>query len=258
MILLGMKAADGVRAFRDTLVELRRPVLSIGLGGGSRVRQAGEFISVGPDSVGFRLRSEGLVFGGSTLTATDIAVAGGIVTLGNGAAVRHLARGLVLQALQQMGATIEDAIDRMKTSASAVPVVLVGGGSILAPTKLRGASEVIVPKQAGVANAIGAAIAKASGEVDQVYSYEQLGRDIAVLGTAGNGDAGDEQGGKGKGQAGHFSLSGTGHSTGVIDAATVPASDRILSRDETLCGFPVTGWDGIDSVMEESGSNAYI
>ena len=31
MILLGMKPADGVRAFKDTLVELRRPVLSIGL-----------------------------------------------------------------------------------------------------------------------------------------------------------------------------------------------------------------------------------
>ncbi|WBS05311.1 lactate permease LctP family transporter [Pseudoduganella sp. SL102] len=31
MILLGMKPADGLRAFRDTLVELRRPVLSIGL-----------------------------------------------------------------------------------------------------------------------------------------------------------------------------------------------------------------------------------
>ncbi|GAB2882580.1 lactate permease LctP family transporter [Pseudoduganella ginsengisoli] len=31
MILLGMKPADGVRAFKDTVVELRRPVLSIGL-----------------------------------------------------------------------------------------------------------------------------------------------------------------------------------------------------------------------------------
>jgi lactate permease len=31
MILLGMKPADGLRAFKDTAVELRRPVLSIGL-----------------------------------------------------------------------------------------------------------------------------------------------------------------------------------------------------------------------------------
>jgi N-methylhydantoinase A/oxoprolinase/acetone carboxylase beta subunit len=79
-----------------------------------------------------------------------------------------------------MGAMIEDAIDRMKTSSSAVPVVLVGGGSILAPTTLRGAAQVIIPKQAGVANAIGAAIAQVSGEVDQVYSYEQLGREAAL------------------------------------------------------------------------------
>jgi N-methylhydantoinase A/oxoprolinase/acetone carboxylase beta subunit len=82
--------------------------------------------------------------------------------------------------LQKIGVMIEDAIDRMKTSSTAVPVVLVGGGSILAPTTLRGASQVIIPNQAGVANAIGAAIAQVSGEVDQVYSYEQMGRDVAL------------------------------------------------------------------------------
>lgn len=155
-------------------------VLSIGLGGGSRVRHVGESVTVGPDSVGFKLLSEGFVFGGSTLTATDIAVAGGIANVGNSAAVKHLDREFVSKSLQRIGAMIEDAIDRMKTSSTAVPVVLVGGGSILAPTTLRGATEVIIPKQAGVANAIGAAIAQVSGEVDQVYSYEQLGRDVAL------------------------------------------------------------------------------
>lgn len=155
-------------------------VLSIGLGGGSRVRSTGDAITVGPDSVGFQLRSEGLVFGGSTLTATDIAVAGGVAQVGNTAAVRQLDSVMVRQALQRIGVMIEDAIDRMKTSSSAVPVVLVGGGSILAPSTLRGAAKVIIPAQAGVANAIGAAIAQVSGEVDQVYSYEQLGRDAAL------------------------------------------------------------------------------
>lgn len=155
-------------------------VLSIGLGGGSRVRSAGDAITVGSDSVGFKLRSEGLVFGGSTLTATDIAVAGGVAQVGNAAAVRQLDSVMVRQALQRIGVMIEDAIDRMKTSSSAVPVVLVGGGSILAPSTLRGAAKVIIPAQAGVANAIGAAIAQVSGEVDQVYSYEQLGRDAAL------------------------------------------------------------------------------
>lgn len=155
-------------------------VLSIGLGGGSLVRSVGDAITVGPDSVGFKLRSEGLVFGGSTLTATDIAVAGGVAQVGNAAAVRQLDSVTVQRALQRIGVMIEDAIDRMKTSSSAVPVVLVGGGSILAPSILRGAAKVIIPAQAGVANAIGAAIAQVSGEVDQVYSYEQLGRDAAL------------------------------------------------------------------------------
>ena len=155
-------------------------VLSIGLGGGSRVRQDGGSISVGPDSVGFKLRSEGLVFGGSTLTATDIAVAGGHArSIGNGAAVRHLeARLGRCRYSSSMRAMIEDAIDRMKTSASAVPVVLVGGGSILAPTKLRGASEVIIPKHAGVANAIGAAIAQGRRRSRPgLFRMNTLGRD---------------------------------------------------------------------------------
>ena len=79
-----------------------------------------------------------------------------------------------------MRTLLEDAVDRMKTSASDVPVVLVGGGSILAHRDIRGASQIVVPEQAGVANAIGAAIAQVSGEVDQVYSYETLGRDGAL------------------------------------------------------------------------------
>ncbi|EIM79803.1 uncharacterized protein STEHIDRAFT_163362 [Stereum hirsutum FP-91666 SS1] len=46
---------------------------SIGLGGGSLIRQdpsTGRVI-IGPDSVGYRITEEALVFGGKTLTATD-------------------------------------------------------------------------------------------------------------------------------------------------------------------------------------------
>ena len=50
-------------------------VYSIGLGGGSIVREhADGSVTVGPDSVGYRLTEKALVFGGDTLTATDIAV----------------------------------------------------------------------------------------------------------------------------------------------------------------------------------------
>lgn len=155
-------------------------VLSIGLGGGSRVRSSADgIVTVGPDSVGFRLTQEALVFGGETLTATDIAVAGGKARLGNRKALR-LEPALVTRAIERIHAMIDEAVDRMKTSARAAPVVLVGGGSILADRTIRGASQVIIPEQAGVANAIGAAIAQVSGEVDQVYSYERLGREAAL------------------------------------------------------------------------------
>ncbi|MCZ8132844.1 MAG: hydantoinase/oxoprolinase family protein [Steroidobacteraceae bacterium] len=155
-------------------------VLSIGLGGGSRVRATERGITVGPDSVGFRLLQEGLVFGGETLTATDVAVAAGKAQCGDAAPVRGLDRALVDGALARLRELLEDAIDRVKTSSSDVPVVLVGGGTILAHRDLRGASRVVVPEQASVANAVGAAIAQAGGEVDQVYSYAARGREAEL------------------------------------------------------------------------------
>lgn len=57
-------------------------VYSFGLGGGSIVRPGAE-MTIGPDSVGFRLPEKAMCFGGDTLTATDIAVAAGLVDLGD-------------------------------------------------------------------------------------------------------------------------------------------------------------------------------
>ena len=78
---------------------------------------------------------------------------------------------------------LEEAIDRVKTSSADMKVVLVGGGGILVNRKLKGSSEVIMPKNYGVANAIGAAIAQVGGEVDRVFSYEGQGRDAALDGA---------------------------------------------------------------------------
>ena len=47
----------------------------------------------------------------------------------------------------------------MKTAAGDLPVVLVGGGTVLVSRPIKGTSEMIVPENAGTANAIGAAIA---------------------------------------------------------------------------------------------------
>ena len=155
-------------------------LISIGLGGGSLVVAAGGKVRVGPRSVGYRITSEALVFGGTQLTATDIAVAAGYADIGDNDRVAKLDRRIVAAAVDEIHRLAEDTIDRMKTTAAAVPVILVGGGNVLIDRDLKGASAVTVPKHAGVANAIGAAIAQVSGTVDRVFSYDAMGREKAL------------------------------------------------------------------------------
>jgi N-methylhydantoinase A/oxoprolinase/acetone carboxylase beta subunit len=151
-------------------------LLSLGLGGGSLV--TAEPLAVGPRSVGYRLIEDGLVFGGRTLTATDVAVAAGLVDLGDRRRVADLPLPVVKAALARVHATIEDGVDRMKTDAREEPLIAVGGGCFLVPERLPGVSAVVhVPHQA-VANAVGAAIAQVSGEVDQIV--QNLPREEAI------------------------------------------------------------------------------
>ncbi|KAI0029784.1 hypothetical protein K488DRAFT_55600 [Vararia minispora EC-137] len=168
--------------------DVKRRVLSspptpraIGLGGGSIVRKApGQPLSIGPDSVGLRIQTSALVFGGAVPTATDYAVAASAVDLaiGDAARVPNSVRADVEEYRAVLKAMLEGIIDRMKTNADDIDVLLVGGGAVLVEdgTKLKGASKVIKPKYSGVANAIvtlylhacGAAIARVSGTVDTV------------------------------------------------------------------------------------------
>ena len=72
------------------------------------------------------------------------------------------------------------AVDRMKTSATEVPVIVVGGGSVLIQRTVEGASEMIKPNHFAVANAIGAAIAQVGGETDRVFALAEMSRDEAL------------------------------------------------------------------------------
>ena len=143
-------------------------LLPIGLGGGSLV-DAGNG-QIGPRSVGYRITQEARVFGGTTLTATDLAVAAGRVDIGDRTLVRDLDRGLVTRLLDRTVSMLEESIDRMKISADAVELIAVGGGAFLIPDKLAGVAKVHRVEHSDVANAIGAAMAQVSGEVDQVFS----------------------------------------------------------------------------------------
>lgn len=154
-------------------------VVSVGLGGGSIVREQSA-LTIGPDSVGFRLTEEARVFGGETLTATDIVVAAGLEDIGDRSRVASLDPSLIDRALNLMNRTVEDVIDQVKTQAGNVPIVLVGGGSIIVSAKLQGAERVVVPEHSAEANAIGAAMAQVGGVVDKVYSYRDKPRKISI------------------------------------------------------------------------------
>jgi N-methylhydantoinase A/oxoprolinase/acetone carboxylase beta subunit len=151
-------------------------LLSIALGGGSIVGR--HPLAVGPKSVGYRLSREALVFGGTTLTATDAAGAAGLVAIGDTRAVADLPRDLVHAVLAAVRGKIEDAVDRMKTEAGDLPLIAVGGGAFLVPDRVAGISQVIRVPHGDCANAVGAAIAQISGETDQVY--RDLGRAEAI------------------------------------------------------------------------------
>jgi len=142
-------------------------LLSIGLGGGSHVVL--DPLKVGPLSVGYRLLKEGIAFGGSQLTTTDIAVASGVLQLGDRKKVAHLDAGACRQVFAESARLAEEAIDRMKTEAGDVPLIAVGGGAFLIPEKLAGVSQVIHVEHGDCANAVGAAIAQVSGECDQIF-----------------------------------------------------------------------------------------
>jgi N-methylhydantoinase A/oxoprolinase/acetone carboxylase beta subunit len=151
-------------------------LLSLGLGGGAHVR--GEPPRIGPDSVGYRLTERAMVFGGPDLTVTDIGVAAGLIELGDPARVAGLPKSQVTAALARVHAIIEEGVDRMKTDAGDVPLIAVGGGSFLVPSRLAGVSEVVHVPHEAVANAVGAAIAQVSGETDQIF--QNLSRDDAI------------------------------------------------------------------------------
>ncbi|WP_316174763.1 hydantoinase/oxoprolinase family protein [Bradyrhizobium sp. SZCCHNRI1073] len=151
-------------------------LLSIGLGGGSHVEQ--DPVRVGPLSVGYRLTSDALVFGGNRLTATDIAVAAGLIDIGDRSRVAHLPKSLIDAALADAHRKLEGDIDRMKTEAGDVPLLAVGGGAFLVPERLAGISTIVRVDHGDCANAVGAAIAQVSGEADQVF--RDLTRDEAI------------------------------------------------------------------------------
>jgi N-methylhydantoinase A/oxoprolinase/acetone carboxylase beta subunit len=175
------REASAVVQIAGVRTNFRMPdVVSHGLGGGSIISDEKDRFEVGPESVAYEITQRARVFGGDTLTATDLAVAAGLCEVGDPSLVRSLNRRFVKRGMREIQDRIAELVDRAKTSPDALPVVVVGGGSVLLDGQIEGASRLVKPDHFSVANAIGAAIAQVGGETDKVFSLAELPRERAL------------------------------------------------------------------------------
>lgn len=165
-------------------------LVSVALGGGTIVDWAGGRLRLGPESVGYEITSRALCFGGDTTTLTDVAIAAGRTSIASASTRPQLGADLLTSVDEAARERLAAALDRMRLDADPITVVAVGGGSFLVPDDLPGASEVLRPEHEGVANAVGAAIAEVSGEVDQIV--RTAGRSRTELREAARAEARDE------------------------------------------------------------------
>ncbi|MFB4351630.1 hydantoinase/oxoprolinase family protein [Microbacterium sp. LS_15] len=142
-------------------------VLSVGIGGGTIVDVASG--RVGPDSVGYRIDREGLLFGGSTPTLTDAAALAGSPVAGRRLpALSSTVSSALERALALVADRLDEAVERLSLGRMDIPLVVVGGGGFLVPDSLASAGSILRPDHGGVANAVGAAISLAGGRADQM------------------------------------------------------------------------------------------
>lgn len=167
-------AVAGVRT------NFRMPDLcSVGIGGGSLIDA--ESGAVGPKSVGYRLAEEAIVFGGTTLTLTDVAVAAGRVEIGSRDRACGVDAGLIARVDDHLRGRLSRLLENFDRVGARLPVVLVGGGApLVAHVFTELGRDVVAPDYASVANAYGAAIAQVGGEVDWTFSLAATTRADAL------------------------------------------------------------------------------
>jgi N-methylhydantoinase A/oxoprolinase/acetone carboxylase beta subunit len=108
-----------------------------------------------------------------------VAVGLGLAGIGDPAKVAGLGADRLEAIRARIDEMIVNAVERMRVSPAPIPVLAVGGGSILIPDMV-GDLPVIRPEHFSVANAVGAAIGQISGEVDRIFSLEHTTRAEAL------------------------------------------------------------------------------
>ena len=165
-------------------------ILAIGLGGGTCVKtgpgeETGDTesdvqIRLGPESVGYQITQASLIFGGTTLTTSDIAVALGRASFGDASLLSSLDSDVCTRAWNRMQDTLAEGLDRMKTARGDAVIIAVGGASFLIDDDLKGAQKIIRPPHCEVANAVGAAIAQIGARVERIVDFNEVPRDDTI------------------------------------------------------------------------------
>lgn len=153
-------------------------IISIPLGGGTIITD-----KIGPATVGYKLTREAISFGGTTLTATDVAMNIGDIDFDSADKAKVLKKydmKYLKKTYREMLNKWEDTLDKIKTNANDIPLIVVGGGGFMIFKKLAGSSKLIRPIYSQFANAIGAATAIIGARIDKTYSYENVKREIAL------------------------------------------------------------------------------
>src|SRR5699024_2514867 len=157
------RAAANVTEISGVRTNFRMPdVYSLGLGGGTIVnwkKTDSNKLSIGPRSTGNNIQNMAYIFGGSTLTMTDVIVASGKQNIGSPEKI-PMTKEEATNILKHAENMVSAIVDRMKPSKDKLPAILVGGGAIIISQLEEGISEMIHPEYSSVANAIGAAISQ--------------------------------------------------------------------------------------------------
>lgn len=177
------ESADPVE-LGEVKTNFRMPdLISLAIGGGSVVEEVDGVLKIGPRSLGYKLTTDGLAWGGATFTVTDAFLACRQDNVGYPGAdlsnLRNVDTKFGEKVLHKILLDVEMAVEKIKIRPGPIPIVVVGGGSLLLPNKI-GDVEVIRPRYYQYANALGAAIAQVSAEVDRIWALGDVKREEAL------------------------------------------------------------------------------
>lgn len=156
-------------------------LLALAIGGGTLVGDKASSYPLSKKSCGKELLSQAQIFGGETLTLTDVACIAQAKELPGGCLGRvNLDKRAALAIMDSVHSKLSEAIARMKGRESSLPVIVVGGGAFFMEG-FSHPSSLLIPKDHDVANAYGAALAQVSATIDTVVSLEEREKTLDAL-----------------------------------------------------------------------------